>query len=129
MIRNIISMQTLAQYVSQVMRDKELSGNDVERRSNKGITQSHVHRIYNGEVKNVSTEKLKSLAKGLDVPEAELFAVARGASLQVGELVHGRLQSIDFAYDGMPKKKKERAGYLIELLEREIKRIESEPEE
>lgn len=129
MIYAVNMKETLSSYVSRIMREKDLSGYDVERRSKKGITQSHVNRVQNGLVSNLSVQKVRALAKGLDVPEAELSAVARGESLHTGDMAHSRLAAIDFAYEGMPKKKKEKADYIIELLEREIKRITEEPGE
>ncbi len=118
--------QSLQSYVSQVMRQNNLSGYDVERQSQKGITQSSVHRIATGAATNPSTAKLKALAKGLDVPEAELFAVARGATLVIGDLAHDRLASIDRIYQGLSIKKKKRFDPVIQMVEREIKYIESE---
>src|SRR5204862_8099122 len=57
---------------------------DVERQSARSgykIAGSYVSRIENGVVRNPSKDKLIGLAKGLGVPEEEVFAVARGKSL------------------------------------------------
>jgi transcriptional regulator with XRE-family HTH domain len=58
-----------------------LSLNDVVRLSGHQIANSHVSRIENGLTTNVTTDKLRALAKGLSVPEEEIFAVARGKSV------------------------------------------------
>lgn len=120
--------ESLAEFVARTMREKNLSGYQIQRRSRNQITQSYVNRIKNGIVLNPSPQKLKFLALGLDIPESELFSVVRGVAADQGEISHERLASIDFAYDGLPKKKKQKADYVIDLLEREIKRIESEPD-
>ena len=109
------------------MRDKNLSGYDIERLTHRQITQSYVNRIKNGEVKTPSAVKLTALAKGLSVTPSELFAMVSGMT-DAKQIANERLISINFAYEGMPKKKKQRADYVIDLLEREIRRISEEPD-
>jgi transcriptional regulator with XRE-family HTH domain len=58
------------------MRQKQLKLRDVERRARGEITHGYVSSIINGRVKNVSLDKLKALAKGLEVDVHELFAAA-----------------------------------------------------
>jgi transcriptional regulator with XRE-family HTH domain len=70
--------ETLADYVRRIRLEKHLSLNDVVRQSDNQIANSHVSRIENGLTTNITTEKLRSLAKGLGVPEDEIFSVARG---------------------------------------------------
>lgn len=79
--------ETLADYIRRVRNDKGLSTQNVEEASRGGITDGYVNRIENGYIKNVSPEKLKALAKGLGVPEAEVFAVARGAKQKGSRLI------------------------------------------
>lgn len=55
---NFFMNESLAEYVSRIMKEKRLSGYDVERAAHKEITQSHVSRIQNGEVTNPSAGKL-----------------------------------------------------------------------
>ena len=76
------SGENLASYVKRVRSEKGLSTTDVERQSRhggaKGISDAYVTRIENGYVTNVSPAKLSALARGLQVSEDEIFAVARG---------------------------------------------------
>jgi transcriptional regulator with XRE-family HTH domain len=72
--------ETLADYVRRVREEKGLSLNQVRIRSGYQIANSYISRIENGEVTNVGLDKLQSLAKGLDVSDEEIFAVARGKS-------------------------------------------------
>ncbi|MET0646406.1 MAG: helix-turn-helix domain-containing protein [Pyrinomonadaceae bacterium] len=74
--------ENLAEYVRRVrVQVRDFSLSEVERNSGGGIDGSYVSRIENGLVKNVTPEKLKALAKGLEVSEEEIFAVARGKPL------------------------------------------------
>lgn len=70
--------ETLSEFVSRVMDEKNLSSYDVERISKRAITHSYVNRLKNGVAKNPSTDKLKGLAIGLGVIEDEVFSAARG---------------------------------------------------
>ena len=117
-------MTTFADYVRDTMNAERLSGYEIERRTKGKITQSYVNRIRNGEATNLSLEKLRILAVGLGRSESEVLAAASGTPIQ--KLTHSRLASLEFAYEGMSEQQKERADYIIELLEREIHRIENE---
>jgi transcriptional regulator with XRE-family HTH domain len=58
------------------MRQKGLSQADVVERSGKKIAQGYISGIISGKVTNLSMDKLKALAQGLDVDVMELFAAA-----------------------------------------------------
>ncbi len=73
--------ETLADYVRRVRNERSLSLGDVKRASGGQIATSHVSRIENGDTRNITVDKLVALARGLDTPADELFAVARGAPL------------------------------------------------
>ncbi len=60
--------ESLADYVRLIRREKRISTTDVENRSGGEISDAYVTRIENQHVKNVSIDKLSSLAKGLQVP-------------------------------------------------------------
>jgi transcriptional regulator with XRE-family HTH domain len=119
--------ETLQEYVRRLMYEKNLSGYDIARQSGNQIHQTSVSRLINRQGSNPTITTLKALAKGLGVPEHEIMTVARGHAKKTN-IVHERLAAIDFAYDGMPRQKKEKAEYLIEMLEREIDRMKTEKE-
>jgi transcriptional regulator with XRE-family HTH domain len=83
--------ETLADYVRRVREEKGLSLNQVRIRSGYQIANSYISRIENGEVTNVGLDKLRSLAKGLNVSEEEVFAVARGKALNDIESVDAEM--------------------------------------
>jgi transcriptional regulator with XRE-family HTH domain len=57
------------------MRQKGLSQRDVVLRSGSNIGAGYISEITSGKVTNISTDKLKALAKGLDVDVMELCAI------------------------------------------------------
>ena len=71
-------METLAQYVSRIMQEKQLSTRDVEARSEGEIADAYVLKIKKGITTNPTVSKLQALAVGLGVSEDEIFKVARG---------------------------------------------------
>jgi transcriptional regulator with XRE-family HTH domain len=72
----------LSRYVRRVIKQKGLTQRDVELRSKGKITDGYVADILRGAAKNPSVEKIKALARGLDVNLYELFDVACGPSEQ-----------------------------------------------
>src|SRR6266511_3274709 len=72
------STESLADYVRRIRNEKGLSLVDVSGRSGGAIGRTHINRIENGFTTNPSPRKLRALARGLGVPEEELFAIARG---------------------------------------------------
>ncbi len=83
-------VETLGEYVRRTRTEKNLSTSDVQARSMNSISDAYISQIENGNVKNVSPEKLRALAKGLGVVEDEVFRVARGlapASTDVFEMM------------------------------------------
>jgi transcriptional regulator with XRE-family HTH domain len=75
--------EDLSQYVKRVMRSKRLSLRDVQRQSGDRITQGYVGAIVQKANANLTVEKLRALADGLNVDEEELFRVARGVPRDV----------------------------------------------
>jgi transcriptional regulator with XRE-family HTH domain len=76
---------TLAEYVKKVMKEKKLSGAEVERRSEGLISDSYLKDITSGKTKRPSLETLKGLARGLGVSYYdELLRVASGDPLEKG---------------------------------------------
>jgi transcriptional regulator with XRE-family HTH domain len=73
---------SLQDYLKQKMQEKGLTGKEIEKRSEGGITDSYISKILNGRTKKPSIPKLKALAKGLGVDEREIFAAAGGALIE-----------------------------------------------
>lgn len=75
-------MENLSQYVIRIMRQKGLSQADIVQRSGRKIAQGYISDIISGKVTNLSMDKFKALAVGLDVDVMELFAAACGVQEQ-----------------------------------------------
>lgn len=127
-------MDTSGMKLADIVRKRRLelgfSTSLVARRSrlggNKGISSGYVTLIETGQVKNVSPEKLETLAKVLQLTYAELSAAAVGAKPDKDAITHEKLARINFGYEGMPKDKRKKLEPLIDLLEREYERIMNE---
>src|SRR5689334_20949278 len=87
-----LGKEQLADYVSRVMKQKQLKLRDVERRSGGDITNGYISGIINGRISNVSLEKLKALAKGLEVDVYELFSAAMDEPRQLADAVSSYAQ-------------------------------------
>lgn len=74
-------IETLAQYVTRIIEEKGLKHNEVKQFSSGKITDGYVRGIMTGKADNLSVAKLKALARGLGVPEDDIFRVARGLPL------------------------------------------------
>lgn len=74
-------VETLSQYVRRILAEKQLTHKSVEERSEKGITDAYIGSIVKGKARNLSVDRLKALAVGLDEPEDDIFNVARGLPL------------------------------------------------
>jgi transcriptional regulator with XRE-family HTH domain len=120
---------SIGDFVGKVMDEKNLSGKDVQRAASDKVHQTTVNRIKNGEITDPAVSTLQALAKGLGVGEHELFVVARGLSIGETNLTHERLAAIDVSYESLSNKKREHADYIIEVLEREIVRLASLPDQ
>jgi transcriptional regulator with XRE-family HTH domain len=70
--------ETLAQYVTRIIKEKDLKHHEVKELSGGRITDGYVRGIMSGKASNPSVDKLKALAQGLGVLEDEIFRVARG---------------------------------------------------
>jgi transcriptional regulator with XRE-family HTH domain len=70
--------ESLSEYVKRVMQQKGLGVRDIERNSEKKITNSHISKILAGTAKNLQADKIVALAAGLQVSPHEVFSVISG---------------------------------------------------
>jgi transcriptional regulator with XRE-family HTH domain len=68
--------EKLADYVRRVANDRQMTYREVARRS--GVSSPTISDILSGKTRAVKVETLQALAKGLQVPEDDIFDVARG---------------------------------------------------
>lgn len=75
---NKIGRETLSEYIKRVVKQKDLKLRDIERNSEGKITNGYISGIVNGKITNLSVDKLRALALGLDVDAHDVFAAALG---------------------------------------------------
>lgn len=112
----------LSDYILKVLQDDEISYQDVVRRAErKGykITHSYISKIISGAAQNISVDKLRALAAGLNRPEEEVFAVARGGRTE-DKIQDALASAMFFKYAQLPEEDKEALATLLRALDREI---------
>ncbi len=69
-------METFAEWLARLMRQKHLTPKELSRRS--GISNSYIGRILKGEHGDIQVDTIVKLAKGLNMDAHEVFAAATG---------------------------------------------------
>ncbi|HKQ03737.1 MAG TPA: helix-turn-helix transcriptional regulator [Blastocatellia bacterium] len=82
-------METLAQYLDRLMRQKHLTPKELANRC--GLTDSYIGRLRKGRSDNLTVQTVKKLAIALDVNAHEIFAVASGIPVSESLQLDGRL--------------------------------------
>jgi transcriptional regulator with XRE-family HTH domain len=115
--------ESLDRYVRRVLKEKGLSYAEVEARSEGAISDSYIGNIVTGSVGSVTVAKLKALARGLDVSEDEIFAIARGHSpADLREFQKSRFVTIFDKYKRLHADDQREMLILLEAVEHEIER-------
>jgi transcriptional regulator with XRE-family HTH domain len=121
--------EDFADYVRRVRASKSLSLAEVETRSGGRISRGYVSQIENRHVlgERVTPDKLRSLAAGLGVPEDEVFARARGKSpADDPNFNKSRFAELALKFDKLPPDSRIDVEALINLLDRELERLNRE---
>ncbi|HEX7998580.1 MAG TPA: helix-turn-helix transcriptional regulator [Pyrinomonadaceae bacterium] len=115
--------ESLDRYVRRVLKEKGLSYAEVEARSEGAISDSYIGNIVTGSVGSVTVAKLKALARGLDVSEDEIFAIARGHSpADLREFQKSRFATLFDKYKRLHADDQQEMLILLEAVEHEIER-------
>ncbi len=111
--------ESLQEYVLRVLHEKRLTCAEVERHSGRAISDSYVWHITAGQYRSLTVEKLQALARGLDVPEDEVFAAARGCS-NLDQFEHSDFALLYRKYLSLSEQDKQGVDELLNSLRREI---------
>jgi transcriptional regulator with XRE-family HTH domain len=115
--------ESLDLYVRRILKEKGLSYSDVQEHSQGAISDSYIGNIVTGTVGSVTVAKLKALARGLDVSEDEVFAVARGNSpADLRDFQKSRFAALFDKYRKLPGDDQKEMLILLEAVEHEIDR-------
>ncbi|MGH9840071.1 MAG: helix-turn-helix domain-containing protein [Blastocatellia bacterium] len=116
----VIEQETLAQFVRRNLREKGLSYAGVQRRAGGAISKGYICDIGNGLEVSLTVKKLQALARGLDVPEDEIFTIARGAAFNQRNLDTSRFALMYFRYHRLPEEDRQAVDLLLDAVDREI---------
>lgn len=114
----------LGEFIKKTRSAKNLSVEAVREKSGGNISGSYVNKIENENV-NVTPPKLKALAKGLGVTEAEIFAIARGAETDEKAIAYERFAWIAEGYALLSVRERENIEPLLSAIEITIERSEN----
>jgi transcriptional regulator with XRE-family HTH domain len=115
--------QGLDGFVRRIMKEKDLTLSDVELRAEGNISDSYVSGISAGNITNLSIAKLRALARGLGVAEAQIFSVACGISFpEVEEFRESDFGQLFLKYTELTDDDKEQLCPILDMLDREIDR-------
>jgi transcriptional regulator with XRE-family HTH domain len=115
--------ESFGQFVTRILNEKRLSLSDVERRTQKAISDSYLSYIIQDKGVNLTLRKLKALAQGLDVPEAMILEAACGIPLvdatkgPASEFAHAM-----YKYEHLSNQDKTDLLPMLQILCREIDR-------
>lgn len=114
--------ESLADYVRRVIRDKDLSYRKVAIQSGGKVSHATVSDIINGNQRDLKTETLRGLAKGLGVSEEEIFAVARGKTLDTEEAFTGEFAVLFKGFHDLSPEDQAEMRAMVRMLATEVER-------
>ena len=97
MLVSVAEKDSLSEFVRRILVEKGLSTYDVQKASGNRVSAATVTKIMNGDIRSSSIETLSGLAKGLGIPEDQLFRVARGLP---ADIPNDRREVLAEAFDG-----------------------------
>jgi transcriptional regulator with XRE-family HTH domain len=117
----------LADYLRNKINGKGWSYRDVAGRSGGLISHSAVADIINEKYSEISTTTIKGLAVAFNVEETEIISIASGNLVKADPEHQGnRLAMIGLRFNNLPADRQPQAVPIIDILEREIERLENE---
>lgn len=106
---------SLSEFVRAALREKNLTPNDVHKKSHRQISGGYVSDILNEKTINPTVLKLKALAVGLGVSEETVFRVARGLPLENVE--NPKHIELIQKFESLSPRRQEEAFRMLDLLD------------
>lgn len=119
----MIKHEGLEHFVRRILREKQLTLLDVERRAEGHISDSYVCSISMGAIKNLTIDKLKALARGLGVTETRVFAACGVSLIDSEEFSDTEFGKLFCKYRDLSIEHKQLIDTLMGVLDREIDRL------
>lgn len=128
----MVGGESFGEFIARILREKKLSLSDVERRTQRAISDSYLSYIIQEKGRNLTLRKLKVLADGLGVPEIMILEAACGIPLiDPTDLLGSEFAHVMYKYDHLSDQDKMELRPTLQILCREIERRltcpESEP--
>jgi transcriptional regulator with XRE-family HTH domain len=116
--------ESFGQFVTRILHEKRLSLSDVERRTQKAISDSYLSYIITQDKGvNLTLRKIKALALGLGVPEAMILEAASGIPLIDATSAPGsEFAHVVHQYEHLSAQDKLDLSPMLQILRREIER-------
>ncbi|HKQ05458.1 MAG TPA: helix-turn-helix transcriptional regulator [Blastocatellia bacterium] len=115
--------EILSDYVRRMMKEKNLTFKQVEKRSRRSISTGTLNDIIQARNTNPTVAILKALARGLGVSEDEVFAVARGLRIDhQREYDESDIAALFYKYRQLSERNKKELRPILELIDHEIER-------
>ena len=117
-------LEDLADFSKRIRHEKDLSQRDVELKSGGGISKGYIGQIEDRTVlgHSVTPKKLAALAKGLQVSEDEVFAVARGKTLDAKESFDGEFAVLYKGFHDLSPEDQAEMRAMVRVIATEIER-------
>lgn len=115
-------IESLGDYLLRICNEQNISFREVVRRAERkgyDITHGYISRIVSGAAQNISVDKLQALAAGLNRPEEEVFAVARGGRTEE-KIKDAAASALLYKYQQLSDRDKTEIETLLRALDREI---------
>jgi len=122
--------ESFGEFITRILHEKKLTLSDVEKRTQRAISDSYLSYITQDKGSNLTLSKLKALAEGLGVPQAMILEAACGIPLIDATAYQGtEFAHVMYKYDHLSDQDKTELRPTLQLLCREIERRLSSPDE
>ncbi len=113
--------ENLPQYVARVLKEKQLTLQEVAQRSRQKISKAYLCNLLHNHSSNPSVEKIKALASGLGIQPQEIFAVLEIQSIDANRSFHGSIfAALYYKYKRLSDDSKKELALLLSIVDREI---------
>lgn len=116
--------ESFGEFITRILAEKKLSLSDVERRTEKAISDSYLSYIIQDKgVVNLTLRKLMALAHGLGVPEAMVLEAASGIPLvDATSIPASEFVTVMYKYERLSDRDKLDLAPMLQILNSEIDR-------
>jgi transcriptional regulator with XRE-family HTH domain len=112
----------LKSYLCRLLKENQITLKEIEQRSNQKISVSYLRNLIFDGMTNLTLEKIKALACGLQVSPQEIFAVLEDQSTERRAFKSSLFAALYHKYKALPAADKNELLLLMKLVDGEIDR-------